>query len=202
VFSSERRGLIFACKLGLEGIVLKRRDLPFRSGRCRAWVKVKNPASPAVLGVTSRCSCSALHSRRRLSLGQIGDLMTNPTHSPAILTLLLLDAADKFRAWAKKAVEAEQQASTITTPLYHYTSGRGLKGILQSGQIWFTDYRHLNDPSELTHGIDMARDVARMIGTGADDSLRLFLENFADLGRSTSHRKCIGRGRCQVGTPW
>jgi ATP-dependent DNA ligase len=40
-----------ACKLGLEGIVSKRRDLPYRSGRCRAWVKVKNPQSPAVLRI-------------------------------------------------------------------------------------------------------------------------------------------------------
>jgi bifunctional non-homologous end joining protein LigD len=38
-----------ACKLGLEGIVSKRRDLPYRSGRCKAWIKIKNPASPAVL---------------------------------------------------------------------------------------------------------------------------------------------------------
>jgi bifunctional non-homologous end joining protein LigD len=37
-----------ACKLGLEGIVSKRRDLPYRSGRCKAWLKVKNPASAAV----------------------------------------------------------------------------------------------------------------------------------------------------------
>jgi bifunctional non-homologous end joining protein LigD len=40
-----------ACKLGLEGIVSKRRDLPYRSGRCRAWVKIKNPASAAVLRI-------------------------------------------------------------------------------------------------------------------------------------------------------
>jgi ATP-dependent DNA ligase len=40
-----------ACKLGLEGIVSKRRDLPYRSGRCRAWVKVRNPTSPAVLRI-------------------------------------------------------------------------------------------------------------------------------------------------------
>jgi ATP-dependent DNA ligase len=40
-----------ACKLGLEGIVPKRRDLPYRSGRCRAWVKIKNPPSPAVLRI-------------------------------------------------------------------------------------------------------------------------------------------------------
>jgi bifunctional non-homologous end joining protein LigD len=40
-----------ACKLGLEGIVSKRRDLPYRSGRVRSWIKVKNPASPAMLRI-------------------------------------------------------------------------------------------------------------------------------------------------------
>jgi ATP-dependent DNA ligase len=34
-------------KMGLEGIVSKRCDLPYRSGRVRSWIKVKNPASPA-----------------------------------------------------------------------------------------------------------------------------------------------------------
>jgi bifunctional non-homologous end joining protein LigD len=38
-----------ACKLGLEGIVSKRRDLPYRSGRTKNWVKVRNPASAASL---------------------------------------------------------------------------------------------------------------------------------------------------------
>jgi ATP-dependent DNA ligase len=37
-----------ACKLGLEGIVCRRRDTPYRSGRSKAWVKIKNPASPAM----------------------------------------------------------------------------------------------------------------------------------------------------------
>jgi bifunctional non-homologous end joining protein LigD len=40
-----------ACKMGLEGIVSKRRDFPYRSGRCKSWVKIKNPASAAVLRV-------------------------------------------------------------------------------------------------------------------------------------------------------
>ena len=35
------------CKLGAEGIVAKRRDRPYRSGRCADWIKVKNPAAPA-----------------------------------------------------------------------------------------------------------------------------------------------------------
>jgi bifunctional non-homologous end joining protein LigD len=37
-----------ACKLGCEGIVSKRLGSPYRSGRSRQRVKVKNPAAPAV----------------------------------------------------------------------------------------------------------------------------------------------------------
>ena len=33
--------------MGLEGIVAKRRDSRYRSGRCREWIKVKNRAHPA-----------------------------------------------------------------------------------------------------------------------------------------------------------
>jgi bifunctional non-homologous end joining protein LigD len=42
--------LVFAhaCKLGLEGIVSKRRDSPYASGRSRHWIKSKNPACEAV----------------------------------------------------------------------------------------------------------------------------------------------------------
>jgi bifunctional non-homologous end joining protein LigD len=36
------------CMLGAEGIVAKRRDRPYRSGRCADWIKIKNPDSPAV----------------------------------------------------------------------------------------------------------------------------------------------------------
>jgi bifunctional non-homologous end joining protein LigD len=31
-------------KLGLEGVVSKRRDAPYRSGRCSTWLKIKSPA--------------------------------------------------------------------------------------------------------------------------------------------------------------
>ncbi len=37
-----------ACKLGLEGIVSKRRDSTYHPGRSRMWLKIKNPASPAM----------------------------------------------------------------------------------------------------------------------------------------------------------
>jgi ATP-dependent DNA ligase len=37
-----------ACKLGFEGIVSKRLGSPYRSGRSREWLKMKNPNAPAV----------------------------------------------------------------------------------------------------------------------------------------------------------
>jgi bifunctional non-homologous end joining protein LigD len=37
-----------ACKLGLEGIVSKRKDSSYRSGRSPHWIKSKNPACAAV----------------------------------------------------------------------------------------------------------------------------------------------------------
>ena len=37
-----------ACKMGIEGIVSKRKDSPYRSGRSPDWLKSKNPACEAV----------------------------------------------------------------------------------------------------------------------------------------------------------
>jgi ATP-dependent DNA ligase len=36
------------CRMGLEGIVSKRIDAPYRSGPSRTWLKSKNPARAAV----------------------------------------------------------------------------------------------------------------------------------------------------------
>ena len=48
-------GLIFrqACKLGCEGIVSKRSDSPYRSGRSRDWIKTKSPNAIAAQRVRS-----------------------------------------------------------------------------------------------------------------------------------------------------
>ena len=39
---------VYACKMGLEGIVLKRLGSRYRSGRSTDWLKFKNPDAPAV----------------------------------------------------------------------------------------------------------------------------------------------------------
>src|SRR5262249_6046604 len=36
-----------ACNLGLEGIVSKKLNAPYRSGPSKIWIKIKNPKAPA-----------------------------------------------------------------------------------------------------------------------------------------------------------
>jgi bifunctional non-homologous end joining protein LigD len=40
--------------MGLEGIVAKRRDRPYRSGRSPDWIKIKNPDAPAASRIVER----------------------------------------------------------------------------------------------------------------------------------------------------
>jgi bifunctional non-homologous end joining protein LigD len=35
------------CKLGLEGIVSKKLNAPYKSRSSKAWLKIKNPKAPA-----------------------------------------------------------------------------------------------------------------------------------------------------------
>ena len=37
-----------ACRMGLEGLVSKRRDRPYQAGRSKHWVKIKNRSHPAM----------------------------------------------------------------------------------------------------------------------------------------------------------
>src|SRR5208337_2075131 len=41
--------------------------------------------------------------------------------------------------------------------LYHYTSQKGLLGILQKNKLWMTDIFYLNDSSELTHTLNLVK---------------------------------------------
>jgi bifunctional non-homologous end joining protein LigD len=52
-----------ACNMGFEGIVSKRRDRSYDAGKCKHWIKVKNPAHPAYSRVRESLRQS-LRSRR------------------------------------------------------------------------------------------------------------------------------------------
>jgi bifunctional non-homologous end joining protein LigD len=66
-----------ACRMGLEGIVAKRRDRPYRSGRSPDWIKVKNPEAPALRNQALRFNPRPRHQIRGHSSQ---DVETPATH--------------------------------------------------------------------------------------------------------------------------
>lgn len=63
--------------------------------------------------------------------------------------------------------------------LYHYTSFRGLLGIVDSGVLWAGDVRYMNDSAEMKHSADLIReDITRRLAEGHPNPklLNQFLE--------------------------
>jgi hypothetical protein len=90
----------------------------------------------------------------------------------------LLEAAGEFRLWATNLMHSEQEDKQITQPLYHYTDATGLKGIIEKKEIGFTSHRYMNDPSEISFGIDAAHEAIKRVP--AYGLAQIFLDTLAD----------------------
>jgi hypothetical protein len=62
----------------------------------------------------------------------------------------------------------------VTAPLFHYTNMAGLTAIINSQQIWLTSIFHLNDPSELGHGADIALAILNSEADRGDHVVKAF----------------------------
>lgn len=62
--------------------------------------------------------------------------------------------------------------------LYHYTNDAGLAGIIESGQLRFSDIFALNDPSELRHGLSIAIDILKSKATAERPEIGTFASMF------------------------
>jgi len=61
-------------------------------------------------------------------------------------------------------------ASTPADTLYHYTSFAGLLGIVNSGVLWASDIRYMNDSVELRHTLNLLQThVTERINEGTDN---------------------------------
>src|SRR5271166_4085665 len=74
-----------------------------------------------------------------------------PRDMARAITRYQRDATKVLQDFIKKV-----EAKTPPPLLYHYTNDAGLAGIIESGQLWFSDIFALNDPSELRHGLSIA----------------------------------------------
>ena len=85
-------------------------------------------------------------------------------HDPdlELLPTELKEALQEFYGIGESIIDkfGAELASVPPPPLiYHYTDDGGLKGIIENGNLWFTDIFNLNDPSELLHGFSKAVEI-------------------------------------------
>jgi hypothetical protein len=77
---------------------------------------------------------------------------------------------------AKLAV-VTQAVGDFAGLLFHYTTSSGLIGILQSGCLWATDVRFLNDTSEGQHGREVIEEALANAQFGDDAALTVLRED-------------------------
>jgi len=66
-----------------------------------------------------------------------------------------------------RTITARLYADRPDETLYHYTTLKGLLGILASRSLWASDIRYLNDSAEMKHAADLIKqEVARRIAAG------------------------------------
>jgi hypothetical protein len=100
---------------------------------------------------------------------------------PNIVPQDMQDALAKFNAEAKRILDSSLGYLASVEPpttIYHYTNDAGLRGILESGQLWLTDVFDLNDPSELNHGFSQAIKVLNSKASVGPPESRIFAERF------------------------
>lgn len=55
--------------------------------------------------------------------------------------------------------------------LFHYTNSAGMRGILESNRLWATNYRFLNDKSEISYGVTVLERVVQERLKATDDPI-------------------------------
>jgi DUF2971 family protein len=86
----------------------------------------------------------------------------------------LLEAPRLFTAWSRERMLVEQNESTPTSPLYHFTLEEGLRGILTCQRPWFFSHLQQSDKREFEYALAVARDVLREVGETDDFLVRSF----------------------------
>jgi hypothetical protein len=76
----------------------------------------------------------------------------------------------------------EHPSLVLNGPLFHYTNEAGLRGILESGTLWLSSIRAMNDPSEHLHGMGIASKAiaAAAVHPWVDGKFKLVAEILSD----------------------
>ncbi len=81
--------------------------------------------------------------------------------------------------------QASKYCGDFRKPLYHYTTAKGLKGIINDGEIWASHYKFTNDPSEIQYSYKLIVEILELyIKKENDTRIKSFFENYLNLQRN------------------
>lgn len=84
----------------------------------------------------------------------------------------------KFDEWLHNLVNPNNSGPEKTGPiLYHYTDSNGLIGIVSNKTIRLGDIRYMNDPSERTYGVEVARSALEKRVSELPEDLSQMIKN-------------------------
>lgn len=107
-------------------------------------------------------------------------------NSAEFIPLDLREALDSFSRESQEVLDsfsAQINAAEPPALIYHYTNDVGLRGILETGQLWLSDIFNLNDPSELTHGFSLAVDILKRKAANGSEETKQFLESLENFSK-------------------
>jgi hypothetical protein len=87
--------------------------------------------------------------------------MNNLSPDDPALPAPLSDAVSEFEAWMQGELLADQNRSTPTSPLYHYTGEASLRGILEHRKLWCFSHSQQSDDTEVRYSFEIAQRVIR-----------------------------------------
>ena len=95
----------------------------------------------------------------------------------------MVDALTEFDSTAERIVASFLEKLELQEPpqlIYHYTNDFGLRGILETGQLWLSDIFNLNDPSELSYGFSHAVNILNSKANNGPPETQIFAKHFGD----------------------
>jgi len=102
--------------------------------------------------------------------------MSNAPIPDSELPSSLAAAPQEFDQWSREQLLIEQQESTPTEPLYHYTDVTALRSILASQRMRCFSHEHQTDKAEFEYALAVAVSVLKKV-RGTDD---VFTQYFAE----------------------
>jgi len=99
-----------------------------------------------------------------MRMTEVTDALGYDPKLPPELAVALIE----LNAWSRSRLLCEQNASTPTQPLYHYTGDDSLRGILSRQKVWCFSHLHQSDSTEFEYSLAIARRVITEVGSSKD----------------------------------